>query len=64
MKISQKDLEAIVRTVREACLAAALKAYEDAGMSGICLEGRWDLAVDALKSVDLKAAIERALQEP
>src|SRR2546422_284977 len=28
--------------VRQACIAAALQAYEDAGVSGLCHEGRWE----------------------
>lgn len=54
---------AVAQAVRAACLAAAVSAYEDGGLSGICLEGRWELAVDALKSVDLKNVIEQALHE-
>jgi hypothetical protein len=27
--------------VRQACIAAALQAYEDAGVSGLCHEGCW-----------------------
>ena len=29
-------------TVRQACIATALQAYEDAGLSGLCQEGRWE----------------------
>jgi pentatricopeptide repeat protein len=27
-------------------------AYEDAGISGLCAEGRWEMALDALRSID------------
>jgi hypothetical protein len=47
--------------VREALLAAARLAYEEGGLSGQCAEGRWELALDALKSADLSPAILRAL---
>ncbi|MCM5572303.1 PLP-dependent aminotransferase family protein [Burkholderiaceae bacterium FT117] len=39
--------------VREACLAAALEAWEDAGMRGLCAEGRWEVAIGAIRSLDL-----------
>jgi len=39
--------------VRNACLNAALLAYEDAGISGLCAEGRWELAVQAIRELDL-----------
>lgn len=51
--------EEIAEVVRQACLDAALDAYEQAGISGLCAEGRWELAVDAMRSLDLKALIER-----
>ena len=39
--------------VRRALLDAAVAAYEDAGLSGLCTEGRWEAAVDAMRAVDL-----------
>src|SRR4051794_40289179 len=37
--------------VRSACLRAALDAYEDAGLRGLCAEGRWECALDAIRSL-------------
>lgn len=54
-----KEEEEIAEVVRQACLDAANDAYEQAGISGLCAEGRWELAVDAMRSLDLKALIER-----
>ena len=39
--------------VRRALVDAAVAAYEDAGLSGLCAEGRWEAAVDAMRSLDL-----------
>lgn len=39
--------------VRDACLTAALQAYEAGGISGLCTEGRWELAVQAIRTLDL-----------
>ena len=39
-------------------MRAALDAYEQAGVSGLCVEGRWELAVDAMRSLDLDAVIQ------
>ncbi len=47
-------------TIRAACLEAARRAYEDAGIAGICAEGRWELALDAIRSLDLGAAVADA----
>lgn len=38
--------------VRDACIAEALAAHEQAGISGLCQEGRWELAVDRLRQLD------------
>ncbi len=52
---------AVAEAVREALTAAARQAYEEGGLSGLCAEGRWELALDTLGTVDLTPAIHRAL---
>jgi hypothetical protein len=47
------DIEDLVRRIRHACVEAALQAYEDAGIQGLCAEGRWEAAVSALRTVEL-----------
>ncbi len=49
----QTDTPSLVETVRAACLEAALVAYEDAGIRGLCAEGRWEAALDAIRHVNL-----------
>ncbi|WP_240359638.1 DUF3565 domain-containing protein [Pyxidicoccus trucidator] len=53
---------AVAEAVREALRTAARQAYEDGGLSGLCAEGRWELALDALGSTDLLPVIHRALE--
>jgi hypothetical protein len=43
----------MAEAVRQACIEAAIRAYEDAGFSGLCHEGRWECAVDAMRSLPL-----------
>ena len=43
----------LVETVRAACIDAARTAYEDAGIRGLCAEGRWEAALAAIQQVDL-----------
>jgi len=43
----------IAERVRTAILEAAVRAYEDAGVQGLCAEGRWEVAVSAMRSLDL-----------
>lgn len=53
----------LVAAVRDACLKAARHAYENAGISGLCEEGRWECAVNAIRSLDLEVVIA-ALSNP
>jgi hypothetical protein len=47
--------------VRQAWSAAALQAYEDAGVSGLCHEGRWEYAVDAMRRLPLRPLVQALL---
>lgn len=63
-----QKLEEILRQageeVRAACLRAALDGYEHAGISGLCAEGRWEMAVDSIQSMDLNAVLSKFLNLP
>jgi hypothetical protein len=43
-----------LEAARQACIAAALAAYEDAGVLGLCAEGRWEAAISAMQSLELR----------
>ena len=56
--MSDRDIKRrIAEAVREACWSAARKAYEDAGISGLCEEGRWECALDAIRALDIEIVI-------
>jgi hypothetical protein len=48
----------IAEVVRQACIATAPQAYEDAGLSGLCHEGRWEYAVDAMRGLPLRPLLQ------
>lgn len=48
----------LAEAVRAACTHAALEAYENAGISGLCAEGRWELAVQAIRILDLQQIVD------
>ncbi|GEM_PF-1546321 len=56
--LSQKEKIEIARAVKKACLQTALDSYKHAKMSGLCHEGAWDLAIDALKSLDVTRIVK------
>lgn len=45
--------------VRAACLKAALEGYERAGFGGMCEEGRWEMVIDSIKSLDVDAVLAK-----
>jgi hypothetical protein len=49
----RKVAEAVIKECRRSLIAA----YEDAGKSGLCAEGRWEMALDSLSSIDLSKII-------
>jgi len=48
----------LAETVRAACLDAAMLAYEDAGIRGLCAEGRWEAALAAMPRLELSGVLE------
>ena len=54
----------VAEDVRAACLKAAQEAYENAGISGLCEEGRWECAIAAIRSLDLQAVISSMPDSP
>lgn len=54
---SQGTTLQVAEAVRAACVRQALVAYEQAGLDGLCHEGAWEAAVDAMRSLDLKALV-------
>jgi len=54
---SSSDPQRVAEAVRAACVAAALAAHEEAGISGLCQEGRWEAAIEAVRSLDLASVI-------
>ena len=48
------DPTRIAEATRQACIQAALTAFEDASMNGLCCEGAWESAVGAMQGLDLQ----------
>lgn len=47
----------IAEAVRRACVETALAAYEDAQVRGLCREGAWEAAIEAVRSLDIAAVV-------
>ncbi|HWQ14381.1 MAG TPA: hypothetical protein VNL77_16395 [Roseiflexaceae bacterium] len=50
--------ERIAEAVRAACLRAALAGYERAATDGLCPEGALEVALDAIRTLDLAEVLQ------
>ena len=55
--MTDMELEAFAARVRDACLKTVIEAYDDAGVQGLCAEGRWEAAVGALRALDVSRIV-------
>ncbi len=53
----EKQMRDIAEAVRRACAEAAEGAYEDAGIRGLCADGRCEMALEAIRRVDLEPVV-------
>jgi hypothetical protein len=58
------DVQDLAKRIRDTCIEAVLQAYEDAGVQGLCAEGRWEAAVDALRTIDLAPLLSELKRRP
>ena len=56
------NVEDLAKHIRQPCLEAVLQAYEDAGIQGLCAEGRWEAAISALRTVELAPLLGQCQQ--
>ena len=47
----------VAEAVRQACLETARRRFETASMDGLCAEGAIEVALDAIRSLDLETII-------
>jgi hypothetical protein len=56
----ETDPRRVAEQVRDALVRAALMAYEDAAIRGLCGEGAWEVAVTAMRDLDLSSIVAQA----
>jgi hypothetical protein len=60
------EVRAVAEKIRAAFVDAALISYEDAAANGLCAQGAWECAVDAMRHVeiiDLLQALPQAVDD-
>ena len=58
----EPELHRVAEQVRAALIEAALMAYEDAALRGLCFEGAWEVALSAMGELDLSETV--AAEQP
>jgi hypothetical protein len=53
------ETKRLAERIRAELIGAALAAYEDAAVRGLCAEGALEVAVDAMRKLDLSPAVQR-----
>jgi hypothetical protein len=62
MSNEKRELLALATMVRAAVVESMVGAHEEAGMQGLCGEGRFDLAVDRARHLDVRHVVEQWLE--
>jgi len=44
----------LAKLIRDACIQAASTSFEDARMDGLCCDGAWEAAVEAMRTIDVE----------
>ncbi|KAA3663210.1 MAG: hypothetical protein DWQ04_11300 [Chloroflexi bacterium] len=58
-----KELWSVATAVRDARYTAAVAAYENARMDGLCHDGAWECALAAMRSADFTSIVTKVLTE-
>jgi hypothetical protein len=54
---SPQNLKRIAETIRAACVQAAQQGYERAAADGLCNEGALEVALEAIRSLDIESLL-------
>jgi CII-binding regulator of phage lambda lysogenization HflD len=54
---SPQSSNRIAETIRAACVQAAQQGYERAAADGLCDEGALEVALDAIRSLDIESLL-------
>lgn len=57
------DITDVAEKVRTACIKAAQEGFQDASMSGLCMEGAIESAVGSIQSLNLDKIIDKQVNK-
>ena len=50
---ASREMRAVAEKIRATFVESALTSYEDAAANGLCAQGAWECAVDAMRRVEI-----------
>lgn len=59
----QEQLRQLATAVGDACFAAAVTAYENARIDGLCHDGAWECALQAVQTVNLESVTTQIISK-
>ena len=58
-KVEDAVVAALAEQIRTAYLDTAINSFEDASANGLCAEGAWEVAVGAMRGLDISDLLEQ-----
>ena len=59
--ITCEEVAQLAEAIRQMCIQTALTAHENARIDGLCHEGAWECAIDALRTVELATLVQQMM---
>jgi hypothetical protein len=58
-----EELWSLATAVRDACFSAAVTAYEDARIDGLCHDGAWECALAAMRTLNFESIVSKVIAQ-
>jgi hypothetical protein len=63
MMVQDDNLRELAEKIRAAYVETAINSYEDASANGLCAQGAWECAVDAMRHLEIRDLLKEFPQE-
>ncbi|MCA9978974.1 MAG: hypothetical protein KC413_24605 [Anaerolineales bacterium] len=60
-RVVREQLWLLATAIRDSYFSAAVSAYEDASIDGLCHDGAWECALEAMRAIDFDSVIAKLI---
>jgi hypothetical protein len=60
--MADAEMAALAAKIRASFVETAIDAYEDASANGLCAQGAWECAVDAMRHLEIRDLLKELPQ--